>query len=168
MDFRLSRRENDLLLKSGYVMNGLFLIFLLITAYYLGGNWPPGIWSLTLLLIGLTGFTYRESWKFDDRGTEYRFSLFFLTLKRDFYPGEETAEIRLNTFLRGRSGWESPEGVRPWYQTEQGLLKLMRRDGTEVILATGTNRKTGRLRDWGEEIALRLEVPFRINEKDPA
>jgi hypothetical protein len=164
MNFTMKKKDSALILSSGLLMNSLFLLFLMLTVYFIITNYPPTPWSLTLLLVTLTGSTYRETWRFDERGASYRFSLFLIPLQRKNFPRAETEKIHLTAFIRGRQGFREPGSERSWFQKEQGLLKIIGKDGTEELIQAGTNRQSEQLRARGEEIAAQMEIPFLLNE----
>ena len=164
MNFTMKKKDNALILSSGKLMNGLFLLFLLLTAFFIITDFPPTPWSLIILLITLAGSTYRETWRFDARGAVYCFSLFLIPLQKKKHPRSETEKIHLTTFIRGQEGFREPDSERSWFQKEQGLLKIVGKDGTEELIQAGTNRQNEQLRAQGEEIAALMEIPFLINE----
>lgn len=151
-------------LLSSPVGNLLFLIPLGLTLFYLAGQTRITAWQLFLALVFLAGATFRERWVFSGDVISYRFSLFFIPLTSKKITPREVAKIGMNAFLRGEKKGVAPGSARKWYQTEQGVLKLILRDGSTETILMETNRKNLRLEGWGQKIAAFLNVPFGLNE----
>ncbi len=168
MDYQLKKRKDALILSSGRVLNAAFALPTVISLWYMGSNTMITAWLVLVTLAFLAGLTFRERWLFSGERIAFRFYLFALPLqKRDISP-EDVSAVQLKTFIRGENSPVEPGSDRKWYQTEQGLVKLILADGTEETLMIDKNRNTVRLQEKGEVIADFLKVPFLINEDGPA
>lgn len=163
MDYRLTKSDGRLTLKSGILTNAAFAVPTALTVGEILTHPPLTLWTGVLLLIFLAGLSYREKWTFSAESIRYRFALYGLPLQQKTMKTSEIESIRLQTFIRGESRVAEPGRVRRWYEREQGVLKLVSSDEAEVVLMLGSNRKTVKMRERGEEMAAFLGVPFFVN-----
>ena len=168
MDYRLKNRKDALILSSGRVLNAAFALPTVISLWYMGTNNIITAWLVLVTLAFLAGLTFRERWVFSRERITFRFYLFGLPLQKRDFSQQDLSAVQLKAFIRGENSPVEPGSDRKWYQTEQGLVKLILTDGTEETLMIDKNRNTVRLQEKGEMIADYLKVPFLINENGPA
>jgi hypothetical protein len=166
MNYKLKRRYNAIILHSGFLMNAGFLIPLALTVIYTLEMPQITVWHISLFLLFSAGATYRERWIFGKERTFFNMGIFFIPLMRKDFPTSDIDQVSLKTFIRGERISTTPGSDRKWFQTEQGLLKLDRKDGSQETIIMDTNKRNIRLRTMGEELASYLEIPFVVNPEE--
>lgn len=155
-----------------YALFALLLLFGLISSSQEGGLKTTSIVPLLLLLVGVAGLSYRESWLFDsDKRSVTSIFGFAWFVRREVFSYDQLEAVEVTHFVRGRAQGE--ERAQPARRLKAMVIfSLALQDGTKRDIEIVTERSSGgrteataRLLAGQMNLAYRADRPY--DDVDP-
>jgi hypothetical protein len=147
-----------------YGLFALLLLFGLLTSAREGGLKTTSIVPLLLLVVGLAGLTYRESWLFDsaERCVTSIFG-FAWFVRREVLPYDQLEAVEVSHFVRGRP--EGDERAKPARRLKSMVIfSLLLRDGSKRDIEIVSERSSsGRTESIARLLAGEMALAYRAD-----
>lgn len=143
---------------------GLFCLFVgmgFVSVLGDGGFSPSALVPLSLFVVSLVGFGYRERWSFDPGTRMITYGIgCFVWFKRLQFHADTVQRVEINHFVRGRSPHES--NARPRGRNKAMLVFTLRMqdDTNKDIEILAEHQSNGKTEAAAQAVAALMDLPF--------